>query len=243
MSEKTNNTIVNLDDDPDFNAILKVVLKREGYQLFSATTPEKFAQLVKELKPALCLIDLNLDIGQGAGFTFLQAMRNKMGLEIPIFIVSRRSSREDISRALELGANDFITKPIDDTFVIQKVNQYLKNPEIRLLPYFKISEKDWPCEVSFDLNIAEVSEFGITLIGPQFLSKGTYLELSGTFLKELTGKDQALKCTIHNSWINEENGRYMSFFEFDANDNSLLSNVRSYILANYEEAPNETKTE
>lgn len=232
MSEKINNTIINIDDDPDFNAILKMVLKREGYQLFSATTPEKFAQLIKELDPALCMIDLNLDIGQGAGFTFLQAIRNKMGLELPVFIVSRRSSREDISRALELGANDFIPKPIDDTFVIQKINQYLKKEEIKPLPYFKISEKDWECELSFNIEIAEVSEFGLTLTCPHFLSKGTYLELNGNFLKELTGSEKALKCTINNSWINEETGLYMSFSEFDANSESLLSNVRSYILAN-----------
>lgn len=84
MSERTNNTIINLDDDPDFNALLKVVLKREGYQLFSATRPDSFAKLIKTVDPALVMIDINLDCGQGAGFTFLEALRNKMGLDFPV---------------------------------------------------------------------------------------------------------------------------------------------------------------
>ena len=230
--EKFNKTIVNLDDDPDFNNVLRVILKKEGFQLFSATRPEQFAKLVKSVDPALCLVDVNLDVGQGAGFTFLQAMRNTLGLELPIFIVSRRTSREDISRALELGANDFIPKPIDDVYLIQKINHYLKRSELRPLPYFKISEKDWPCEFTYDLSINEVSEFGVTLVSGHFLTKRTYIEISGDFIKELTGQNNPLKGVISNSWINEETGAYQSFLEFDATDTDLLSSVRSYLLKN-----------
>ncbi len=123
-AKPTNNTIINLDDDPDFNNLLKVVLKRAGYQLFSATKPDDFAKLVKALDPALVMIDVNLDLGQGAGFTFLEALRNKLGLDLPVLVCSRRTSRADISRAMELGANDFISKPLDDTYLLQKLNIY-----------------------------------------------------------------------------------------------------------------------
>lgn len=232
VESKKNKTIVNLDDDPDFNNILKVILKKEGFQLFSATQPEQFAKLVKAVDPALCLVDVNLDIGQGAGFTFLQAMRNTLGLELPIFIVSRRTSREDISRALELGANDFIPKPIDDVYLIQKINHYLNREEAKPMPYFKVSEKDWPCEFTYGLEINEISEFGITLKSGHFLTKGTYLELTGDFIKELTGEEGPLKSTISQSWINEDTGFYQSFVEFDARNEALLSSVRSYILKN-----------
>lgn len=232
MEEVTNKTIVNLDDDPDFNRVLKVILKKEGYQLFSATQPEEFAKLVKTVDPALCMIDINLDVGQGAGFTFLQAMRNKLDLKLPIFIVSRRSSREDIARALELGANDFIPKPIDDVYLIQKLNIYFKRPDLEPLPYFKVSEKDWPCEFSYNLEISEISEFGFTLASKHFLTKGTYIELSGDFIKEVTLLNSPLKATVNSSWINEDTGLYNSFVELDAQNENLIANVRNYILKN-----------
>lgn len=176
------------------------------------------------------MIDVILDIAQGAGFTFLQDKRNKLSLELPIFIVSRHTSREDITRALELGANDFIPKPIDDIYLIQKINHYLKKWDLKPLPYFKVSEKDWSCEFSYDIAISEVSEFGLVLESEHFLTKGTYLELSGDFLAHITGQNTPLKSTICQSWKDESSGLYRSFVEFDASNESLLSSVRSFIL-------------
>lgn len=230
MITENKGTILNLDDDPDFNRVLKVILKREGYQLISTTTAEEFAVKVKTEKPDLLLIDVNLDRGMGAGFTFVQAIRNKLGVELPVFVVSRRTAREDISRALELGANDFIPKPIDDTYLIQKISQYLHKKEIKPLPYAKISEKDWNCEFSYDLEVAILSEFGITLRGPHFLSKGTYLEVSGNLIGDINA--DKLKLTVNNSWMDEETRNYMAFCEFDSRDENLMAGVRSYILKN-----------
>lgn len=228
--------ILNLDDDPDFNNILRHVLKNEGYKLVSTKTPEEFAKKIKEKMPALCIIDINLDIGQGAGLTLVQAMRNRYGSAMPIFILSRRSDRETISRALELGADDFVPKPLDDTLLIQKINLYLKQEHISPLPYFKVSEKDWPLEFSYQLSIAEVSEFGLTLKSKHFLSKGTYVLLSGEFIQKLCRHFKPLKMTVNKSWMEENSNEYRAFCEFNPDDEELKSAVRSFILS-YQDSP------
>jgi len=228
----TNQTILNLDDDPDFNNILRVILKKEGFKLKSATTPEEFAKLINKEPPLLCLVDINLDVAMGAGYQMIQAMRNRLGFELPILVISRRASQEDIGRALELGANDFIPKPIDDTYLIQKINQYLPRENFKPLPYFKVSQKDWPCEVSFNLEIYSLSEFGITFTSNHFLSKGTYLQVDGEFVRDLTGEQRPLKLSIHNSWIDEKSHRFMAFSEFNGEDIQLLSSVRAFIIKN-----------
>lgn len=224
--------ILNIDDDPDFNALLKVVLKKNGFHSITTETPNDFAEALKVEKPDLCLIDINLDIASGAGFTMLQAVRNTFGLEIPLIILSRRSSREDIGKALELGANDFVSKPLDDTFLIQKINQYLRNPELKPLTYSKVSERDWPCEVTIDLGIQAINEFGVTLSSEHFLSKGSYIELKGSLVKEIINKDTPLKLTVNNSWIDEETKRYQAFCEFNYEDLQMMSTIRSYLLKN-----------
>lgn len=225
-------TIVNLDDDPDFNRVLKVILKKEGYNLISALTPEDFAQKMRIEKPRLCLIDVNLDIGQGAGFTMVQAIRNKLGLELPVFVVSRRQSREDITRALELGATDFIPKPIDDTFLIQKINQYLAPTEKSKLPFFKVSERDWHCEFTYDARIVTVSEFGLTVESSHFISKDTYLELKGSVITNICQESKILKMKVNNSWIDEETKKFKAFCEFDVTNDNLMTGVRSFLITN-----------
>jgi CheY-like chemotaxis protein len=223
--------ILNLDDDPDFNNILRVVLKKEGFKLVSTKTPEEFAAKIKEKLPVLCLIDINLDIGQGAGLTLVQAIRNKYGQSLPILIISRKADRETISRALELGADDLIPKPLDDTLLIQKINLYHRQSHIPPLPYFKVSEKDWPLEFTYDLNICEVNEFGVTFKSPHFLGKGTYLEVQGEFIEKLTRTTHPLKITVNRSWKEENEDQYRAFCEFDYTDIDLKSAVRSFILS------------
>lgn len=227
-------TIVNLDDDPDFNRILKVILKKEGYTLISSTTPEDFAQKMRIEKPQLCMVDVNLEIGQGAGFTMVQAIRNKLGLELPVFVVSRRQSREDITRALELGATDFIPKPVDDTYLIQKINQYLAPNDGKSLPFFKVSEKDWNCEFTYDAKIVTISEFGLTVESRHFITKDTYMELHGPIISEILQKETILKMSVNNSWIDEETKKFRAFCEFDVTNDNLMTGVRTF-LTNHRE--------
>lgn len=221
--------IVNLDDDADFNRILKVILKKEGYRLISTTTPVEFAMAVRTEKPDLLLIDVNLDVGIGAGFPMVQAVRNKLGLELPVFVLSKRQDREDISRALELGADDFIPKPIDDTLLIQKIKQYLEPSEGTGLPFFKVSEKDWNCEFTYDTKIVTVSEFGLTLMSKHFLTKGTYVELRGSIIKKMASHVENLTMTVNDSWIDEETRLFKAYCEFDVTDEKLMTAVRSLI--------------
>jgi len=222
--------ILSLDDDADFNSLLKLVLKRNGFESITTQTPNEFAAALKTQDPDLCLIDVNLDVASGAGFSMLQAVRNTFGLEIPLIVLSRRSSREDIGKALELGANDFVSKPLDDVFLIQKINQYLRNPELKPLTYSKVSERDWPCEVTIDLAVQAVNEFGVTLTSDHFLSKGSYIELRGPLIQEIIKRDSPLKLSVNNSWIDEETKCYIAFCEFNYEDLQMMSTIRAYLL-------------
>lgn len=140
---------------------------------------------------------------------------------------------------MELGANDFIQKPKDDTYLLQKLAIYLKKKDFKPLPFFKISERDWPAKINFDLELNQVNEVGLTVASKHFLSKGTYLELTGPLISDITGSDSPLKGQISNSYIDEETHLYHGFLEFDVLDTSLLSNVRSYLLRS---APEEQKS-
>ncbi len=223
--------ILTLDDDPDFNSYLKNLLEKIGVAITTTTTPSEFSQELKNNPPRLCLVDLNLDIAYGAGYQMVQAIRNKMGYEIPVIVVSRRSERDDISRALEMGANDFIYKPIDEVFFTQKIKQYIEvSRGVEDLPYFRISENNWPCQFEYDLIVSRVNEFGLTLTGNYFLSKGTPLILTGEILEEILGSSGPWRFTVNSCWVDSETKRYITFLDFDFENPDIMSHIRKYLL-------------
>ena len=196
--------ILGLDDDPDFNNIIALSIKKIDYDFKATTTPEEFISEFKRLKPALCLIDLNLDIAQGAGFQMLQAIRNTFGYDVPILILSRRGDKKDIQRTLQLGADDFLFKPLDDILLAQKINLYLPKEDIRKLPFSKITELVSAADLRVDLELHSINEFGITLKSRSLIAKGVPLKLSSPLLDEIFEDRSPYVFTVRESWIEEE---------------------------------------
>ncbi len=230
--------IYNIDDDDDFNTLLVVVLKKHGIKVVTHTDVKVFFNAIQESPPSACLVDLNLDTQFGAGFQIIQAIRSKLGHDIPLLVMSKRSSREDIAYALEIGANDYLGKPIDDLVLISKLKQYLPMDTFNdsfsttELAHYAVTEKDERCDLSFDVQVKEISEFGITLCGNKFLSKGTPIYLSDPLIKEFTNETETIFLNVQNNWAEEHGKSFGAFLEFDAQDEKLLSNVRTWLLKN-----------
>jgi len=114
-------TILVVDNYPTNVKLLQVILKKNNYNVISATNGKDALNLVKTLKPDLVLLDIMMpDID---GYEVLtQIVNNEITKKIPVIIVSAKSSRKDIQYALDLGAVNYITKPIFIKEVISKVN-------------------------------------------------------------------------------------------------------------------------
>ena len=113
--------ILSIDDDPSFNLLLKKFISKTSYRIETCTTVKEFFEKYTKLDPAMCLLDLNLDEEVGAGFKLLKLLREKIKKEIPIIIISKRSAGPDFSYAIELGASDFIPKPLDEVALYFKL--------------------------------------------------------------------------------------------------------------------------
>ena len=222
--------ILSLDDDIDFSNLLGVVFKRHNLKIITTQTVEEFVTHLKKSRPSVCLIDINLDQGPGAGFSLLQAIRNRFDLSVPIIILSRRKDDADISRALELGANDYVSKPIDDAFLLNKINQYLKQEDIKPLPFYKVSDRDSPCLIDWSNDIVQINEFGLTLQSTHFIAKGTMLKVSGNFIEEIFGTTAPVKLFVNRSWIDSENHLYRAYCEYDYENENILNHIRSYLI-------------
>ena len=96
-----------IEDDPNFSVSLTDLLVKEGYHVRTALTGQAGLHAYAETQPHLVLLDIGLpDLN---GFEVLQSLRQIANT--PILIVSASSNDQDKVRALEMGADDYVTKP------------------------------------------------------------------------------------------------------------------------------------
>src|SRR5580693_2073449 len=114
-------------DDNEMNRdMLSRRLSRSGYLVDVAENALQLIQRVKENKLDLVLLDIEMP--EVSGFDALKALRKDYSpSQLPIIMVTARNQREDIVRALNLGANDYLTKPIDFPVALARINTQLSH--------------------------------------------------------------------------------------------------------------------
>jgi len=112
-------------DDNEMNRdMLARRLARSGYFVDVAENAKQLVQRVKESRMDLVLLDIEMP--QISGFDALKALRNDYSpSQLPIIMVTARNQREDIVRALTLGANDYLTKPVDFPVALARIEAQL----------------------------------------------------------------------------------------------------------------------
>ncbi|NEW07434.1 response regulator [Paenibacillus sp. SYP-B3998] len=115
-------------DDQAYNiSLLDRILRRAGFSNIHATTdPKQLNDLFDEVKPDLILLDLHMP--EMDGFEALKLLKSRVheGNYLPILVLTADVTQEAKKEALHLGAHDFLTKPLDKTEVVLRINNLLK---------------------------------------------------------------------------------------------------------------------
>lgn len=126
--EKRNYTVVVIDDDPLVNSSVSSVLSDKFERVISFTDADEAVEELESLKPDLILLDIFL--GHVNGLDVLEQFY-KNGLETPVIMMTAFSDVRMAVRAMKLGAEDFIVKPIDLEQLEMSVERALKNYDMR----------------------------------------------------------------------------------------------------------------
>lgn len=102
-----NETILVIDDEVQIRRLLEITLSSNGYKIFSASTGHEGIQKAVTHTPILIILDLGLP--DADGLEILKKLRE--WFQKSIIILSVRSSEDDIVKALDYGASDYLTKP------------------------------------------------------------------------------------------------------------------------------------
>lgn len=115
-----------VDDNLPSVSLMRSLLTRSGLQAVHSVTDSRQAlDVVATLDPQLVLLDLHMPGVDG--YTLLAAMRERAtAADLPVLVLTADTSRDASLRALSLGANDFLTKPLDTTEVVLRVRNLLE---------------------------------------------------------------------------------------------------------------------
>lgn len=117
--------ILIIEDDIDLRLTLCEILEISGYNVVTASNGLEGYEAVIELIPDLILCDINMP--KMNGFEVLSAIKKELGANsIPKFMfLSARIQTEDKEYGLEMGADAFITKPFDTTYLLKTIDNCL----------------------------------------------------------------------------------------------------------------------
>ena len=116
-------TVLIVEDEQNIIDILSFILTKEGYDTLEALDGPTGLQLALEQNPDLVLLDLMLP-GMG-GFEVCQKIR-AAGSAVPIVMLTAREEEDDKVRGLELGADDYITKPFKNRELMARVKANIR---------------------------------------------------------------------------------------------------------------------
>ena len=115
--------ILVVEDDDNIRSLLCTLLETNGYQAIPTQTCHMAKTLFSSHNPDLAILDLGLPDGDGMGFLGFVRQISRM----PIIVLSARDGESDKVKALDLGANDYVTKPFGNAELIARIRATLRS--------------------------------------------------------------------------------------------------------------------
>lgn len=117
-------TILVVDDEPDTRALLRLTLELSGYQVLEAVDGIDMLEKVEEQLPDLILLDVMMPRMDGIE-ACKRMRRNPKTADLPIVILSAKTSVEAIREGLDAGATRYLTKPIARDNLLETIREVL----------------------------------------------------------------------------------------------------------------------
>jgi len=123
-----NSRIVVVEDDPKTIHLIKLYLENAGYHVYTANTGQGALALVRQVQPDLVILDLMLPRVDGLEVCRILHQES----DVPVIMLTARAGEDDKLRGLEMGADDYITKPFSPREVVARVKAVLRRSHSNL---------------------------------------------------------------------------------------------------------------
>jgi len=153
MSERP--TVLVADDEPQMVGVIAYALQTAGFQVIMAYDGLQALQQVKEHHPDIVILDVTMPGVDG--FEVCRRVRNET--TIPVLLLTVKDEPEDVIKGLELGADDYMTKPFSTRELVLRVQAILRRTRIRQVTVVESG----PLRIDFERHRVTLHELPIEL--------------------------------------------------------------------------------
>jgi response regulator RpfG family c-di-GMP phosphodiesterase len=121
-----------IDPDPEETTVLELRMIEQGFEVQQARTIDQALKLLQSGEAEMVVSEVDLGPGGGDGFSLLaEARKHEWGQKLPWIFVTSRTGSADARRAFELGAQDFMTKPVVADLLVAKLKQIMEREAVQ----------------------------------------------------------------------------------------------------------------
>ncbi|CDD49237.1 putative uncharacterized protein [Firmicutes bacterium CAG:534] len=181
------NTILLIEDEENIRTFISTTLKNQGYKITSASNGKDGMHLAASLCPDIVLLDLGLpDLD---GMDVIKQLRAWSA--VPIIVISARTNEHEKAKALDCGADDYITKPFGTVELLARIRTSLRHGN-QMKDLTSIQQKPYHCgnlTIDFDRHVVTLHDTIIHLTQIEYklltlLAKNSGKVLTYSFLME-----------------------------------------------------------
>ena len=188
MSESARQILI-VDGDPATRREVRTACEQDGYQVIEAETGAEGLRLISSAHPSLVLLEVTLP--DGSGFDVCRELR-RSDPSAPVIMMSNRSDEIDVVVALEIGADDYVTKPLRLRELAARVAAHLRRSRME-------SAEAMRTRLEFRELVIDVNERRIYKAGEEVELTHTEFDLL-TFLASNAGKVLSREKILNSIW-------------------------------------------
>ena len=174
-----------IDDDHDLLKLCRKVLAAANHNVWSADNVVQGLELLRTHPIDLVITDANMRPYNG--YELLRTIRNDRSfIHLPVVMLTARRDKKDIEKAIAMGINDYIVKPLDPVILIDKINIHLGRAQ-GMMPEDRSNEIEvnLRAELLMQINIKSLSESGAVITCKHEFGVNTKFRLDSMIFQEL----------------------------------------------------------
>lgn len=218
-----------VDDDPMILKYCDAILSAQGHEVITCTNGDNALDILQTHNLSLLIVDVVMPMMNG--FELLKRVKMMRHIDAPVLMLTGRRSPKDVQTALELGALDYIIKPVDKDVLLSKLNFALGKHAPPVEVKFATGIANFETEIILPSRIMNVSEMGMMVQTSTYIDRNLRLKLATALFEEIGMQCPPLRTGICRPISADAVFRYEVFVSFIGLDEPAMQKIRRWITA------------
>jgi DNA-binding response OmpR family regulator len=220
--------ILVVDDDPDITKMAERILTSGGHMVVTAEDALRALDWLNQMPFDLMISDANMP--RYSGFDLINTIRNNLKFkDMGIAMLTSLRERSDVARAVKVGVDDYIVKPLDPMLLMQKIEALLQKRPAQKYPEIRLGQPQGAATLRRPITIESISEMGLVVTSEEPLKVGQMLDIQAEIFQTLEIDPPALK--VLSVELDAKTGQHRAQIIFLGAREAVLQKIRRWLYS------------